>query len=137
METLDFLIGKWKTSGEVKADGPNPAFTFQGTDTYEWILNKKFIRHKVDVTMGHDKVQAMEIIGGFDEKNKTFKMRSFDNHGAFTEMDAHIDEEGVLQISGPGMRSQLHKQSQNMMTASWQRLVDSKWVPWMDLQLAK
>jgi hypothetical protein len=137
MENLDFLIGNWKTSGEVEADGPNPAIVFQGTDTYEWMLDKNFILHKVDVKMGDANVQAVEIIGGFDRNSNTFKMRSFDNQGTFTEMDGHLDENGVLQISGPNMRSQLRRQSKNFMTADWQRLVNANWIPWMNLQLTK
>ena len=42
--------------------------------------------------MGKEKIEAIEVIGGCDVGSKKYKMRSFDNQGAFTEMEAHIDE---------------------------------------------
>ena len=138
MQRLGFLIGTWKTEGEVRAEGSTPAIPFKGTDSYEWILNKTFILHKVDVTMGKEKIEAFEVIGRTDLESKKYKMRSFDNQGAFTEMEAHIDEKGALHIVGANMRSKLIKQNDKKLIAHWERLVDNKeWVPWMDLQLSK
>jgi hypothetical protein len=138
MQKLDFLIGVWKTEGDVRAEGNTPATTFKGTDSYEWILKKTFILHKVDVTMGKEKIEAFEVIGGRDLESKKYKMRSFDNQGAFTEMEAHIDEKGVLHIVGANMRSKLIRHNEKKLIAQWERLGDNKeWVPWMDLQLSK
>ena len=77
MQRLGFLIGTWKTEGEVRAEGNTPAIPFKGTDSYEWILNRTFILHKVDVTMGKEKTEAIEVIGGNDVGSKKYKMRSF------------------------------------------------------------
>jgi len=138
MQRLDFLIGTWKTEGEVRAEGNTPAIAFKGTDSYEWILNKTFILHKVDVTMGKEKIEAIEVIGGYNVGSKKYKMRSFDNQGAFTEMEAHLDKNGVLYIVGANMRSKLFRQNEKNLIAHWERLVDGReWVPWMDLQLSK
>ena len=138
MQRLDFLIGTWKTAGEVKAESNTPAVAFKGTDSYEWILNKTFILHKVDVTMGKEKIEAIEVIGGYDPGKKKYKMRSFDNNGSFAEMEAHIDEEGVLYIVGANMRSKLIRHNEKNLNAHWERLADDgEWVPWMDLQLSK
>jgi hypothetical protein len=137
MERLEFLIGTWKTEGQVRPEDTNPGTIFTGTDTYEWILDKNFILHKVNVVMGNEKIEALEIIGGLDVKGKTYKMRSFDNSGGFTEMDAHIDVKGILHLVGSNMRSQLVRKNQNILIAHWERLVNDEWVPWMDLQLTK
>jgi hypothetical protein len=138
MQRLDFLIGTWKTEGEVRAEGDTAAVAFNGTDSYEWILNNTFILHKVDVTMGKEKIEAIEFIGGFDFGRKKYKMRSFDNQGAFVEMEAHMDKNGVLQIDGANMRSKLTRHDEKNLVAHWERLNDDgEWVPWMDLQLSK
>jgi Protein of unknown function (DUF1579) len=138
MEILTFLIGTWQTHGEIRAEANRQAIAFKGTDSYEWILNGNFILHKVDVIMGEEKTEVVEIIGGFDVKNKTYKMRSFDNQGVFMEMESYIDKKGVLHIVGADMRSQLVKQDQYTLIAHWERLADNKtWIPWMELQLSR
>lgn len=137
MEMLEFLIGTWKTEGQVKPAGDNPGTMFTGTDSYEWILDKSFILHKANVMMGNEKIKVFEIIGGFDVKSKTYKMRSFDNNGGFTEMDAHFDIKGILHLVGSNMRSQLLNKNENILIAHWERLVNESWVPWMDLQLLR
>lgn len=137
MENLEFLIGVWQTQGEVVAENENPPIKFQGTDRYEWILGKSFILHKVDVQMGKDKTEVYEFIGGFDTNTAKYKMRSFDNQGAFAEMEAHIDYKGVLHIVGKGIRSQLVRHDQNNLVANWERLSGETWVPWMNLRLSR
>ena len=138
MEGLNFLIGTWKTQGKVRADGATPEITFNGTDSYEWILNRKFILHKVDVMMGNEKTEAVEIIGGYNVENKTYHMRSFDNRGTVMEMEAHIDKQDVLHIVGSDMRSKLTRRDENTLIAHWERLAENQtWVAWMDLQLSK
>ena len=137
MEMLEFLIGTWKTEGNVRPDGTDSGTIFTGTDIYEWILDRSFILHKVDVTMGKENIAAFEIIGGLDVKSKTYKMRSYDNSGGLTEMDAHFDMKGMLHLVGSNMRSQLERKNQNLLIAHWERLVNEEWVPWMDLQLSR
>jgi len=138
MEPLRFLIGRWHTQGEIKAIGDNPASKVIGTDSYEWILDGHFILHKVDVTMNNEKVEAIEIIGEFVVESRLYKMRSFDNQGAFTEMEAYIDEKGTFHILGDKMRAKLSVIDNNTMIAYWENSKDNqKWLPWMDLKLSK
>lgn len=138
MKALNFLIGKWNTKGDIKADGEMPAKKIKGTDSYEWVLNGCFILHKVDVVMGADKTEAIELIGEFNNKSKTYKMRSFDNQGNFITMEAHLDGSGTLHILGDNMRSKLSIDENNNMTAHWEKSEDNKnWQPWMDLTLSK
>jgi len=138
MESLHFLIGRWNTEGEIKAREGNAASKFTGTDSYEWILDGHYILHKVEVTMNNKKVEAFEIIGGFDPETKRYKMRSFDNQGIFTEMEGYLDERGAFHILGDKMRAQLAVIDKNTMTAHWENSKDNqKWAPWMELTLSK
>ena len=138
MKPLSFLIGKWNTKGQIKAEGEMPAINIKGTDSYEWVLNGSFILHKVDVVMGEDRTEAFELIGEFDSISRTYKMRSFDNHGKFTTMEAIFDESGALHILGDIMRAKLSVYDSNNMSAQWEKLVDSKnWQSWMDLRFSK
>ena len=138
MKALNFLIGKWNTKGEIKEDGKMPATKIKGVDSYEWILNGCFILHKVDVVMGDIRTEAIELIGEYDNTNKSYKMRSFDNQGNFLTMEAHLDESGFLHILGDTMRSKLSMGDSNNMSAHWEKLDDSKnWQPWMDLRFSK
>jgi hypothetical protein len=94
--------------------------------------------HKVDVAMGNDKTEAIEIIGEFDSKSKTYKMRSFDSQGNFITMEAYLDNSGALHILGNNMRSKLSVDDNNNMTAHWEKSEDNKnWKPWMDLTFSK
>ena len=138
MKALNFLIGKWNTKGEIKEDGKMPATKIKGVDSYEWILNGCFILHKVDVVMGDNRTEAIELICEYENTNKTYKMRSFDNQGNFMTMEAHLDESGALHILGDTMRSKLSMDNSNNMSAHWEKLDDSKnWQPWMDLRFSK
>ena len=137
MNELNFLIGSWKTEGEIISDKEPPA-RITGTDSYEWILEKSFILHKVDVMMGDEKTEAIELIGPGDKSKKTYNLRSFDKHGNFVTMEGRLDENGVLQISGDKMRSRLSLINENHMSAHWEKSEDNKnWSPWMDLQFSK
>jgi hypothetical protein len=134
---LHFLLGTWNTRGKIMANEGNAPGQIEGTDSYELILGGHFILHKVDVTMNKEKVEALEIIGEFDAKTKRYKMRSFDNQGMFTEMEAYIDEKGSFHIIGDKMRSKLSVIDNNSMIAHWENSKDKNWVPWMDLKLSK
>ena len=135
---LLFLIGKWKTDGTIISKEGVTESKIIGTDNYELILDGHYILHKVDVTMNNEKVEAIEIIGEFDATTKRYKMRSFDNQGAFTEMEAYIDEKGIFHILGDKMRSKLSMRDSNTLIAHWENSKDNKnWLPWMDLKLSK
>jgi hypothetical protein len=138
LSPLNFLLGKWKTRGEVAATTESAAIKFHGTDTYELILGDRFIEHRVDVMMGEARMEALELIGEYDEESKTWQMRSFDNSGAFTTMQAKLNEDGSLEILGDKMRSRLSVNSDNSMSAHWEISEDGEqWKPWMDLTLSR
>lgn len=138
LKSLSFLIGTWHTQGEIEGDENAAATSLAGTDSYEWILNKNFILHKVDVKIGDEKTEAFEVIGLADNEENKYNFRSFDNQGVYTEMEAELDENGALLIVGDKMRAKLTIKDENNLTAHWEKSEDNKeWVSWMDLKLSK
>ena len=84
---LEFIIGTWKTEGKVVGTQDSPEISFHGTDAYSLELGGKFIIHKVDVMMGNEKVEAIEMIYADVRSPSTFIMTSFDNQ--ISECEVH------------------------------------------------
>ena len=135
---LDPLVGHWRSEGEVLATSTTPLIRINGTDTYEWVCDGKFLLHKVDVSMGCEKVAVIEMIG-YDPEAGNYPMRSFDNQGAFTTMYSTVDENGVIRIQGDGIRSALTvSDDRKTMSALWERSADGvRWHAWMNMRFTK
>jgi Protein of unknown function (DUF1579) len=145
---LGALVGRWRSEGHVIADPPVP---ITGTDIYEWLPGEFFLVHHVDVVVGDQPVQALEIIGEYDPATDSFACRAYDNEGSVTLMRARVDDQGVWTFSGGGdvaqaalpesaaqpgaVRSTLTVSAdRNTMTAMWERTDDqSVWQRWMDM----
>ena len=84
-----------------------PAAVIAGTDEYEWMPGGKWVVHRVDVMMGGDRVQALELIGDHDAATDTYAMRAFDGSGAYGKMTANLNADGSWTFLGGGMRSTL------------------------------
>jgi hypothetical protein len=54
-----------------------------------------FLVHHVDVVIGDQTVQAIELIGEYDPASDSFTARAYDNEGNVTIMRATVDEYGV------------------------------------------
>lgn len=139
LKQLNFLVGKWNTNGEARDGASGQVNKITGTDSYEWVAGGCFLLHRVEVVMGDEKVEAIEIIGEFDAASNTYHMRSFDNQGNFITMRASIESAGVLKISGELMRSTLVLSKEgNHMTANWERFINNAtWTPWIEMQFTK
>jgi hypothetical protein len=61
-----------------------------------------FLVHHVDVTIGQQRVQALELIGSYDQATDTFTARAYDNLGNVTIMRARVDDQGVWTFTGGG-----------------------------------
>jgi hypothetical protein len=135
---LDFFIGKWKTQGVVLSTQGLPELNFKGTDAYEWVSGGFFMLHTVDVTMGDEHVESIEVIG-FERESKNYSLRSFDNNGNFLTMYGSFNDVGAFVVVGENMRSTLTvSQPGKVMSAVWERSEDGKtWLPWMSLTLTK
>jgi hypothetical protein len=149
---LDALVGRWKTDGYIVGESPIPII---GTDIYEWLPGGFFLVHHVDVVVGDQPVQAIEIIGEYDTATGRFTARAYDNEGNVTIMHAQVDDEGVWQFTGGAevahaaqpdsaaatgaVRSTLTVSTdRNSMTAKWERSDDgSTWEPWMDMTFTR
>ncbi len=138
LKPLTFLIGHWRTEGEILGDSGEVVARVSGTDSYEWISGGHFILHRVDVMMGDNKIEVIEIIGGYDPTNKSYAMRSFDNEGKFTTMSGKFEKDGTFEIEGEGMRSYLaYDKNSNTMNIRWEKQNNSQWELWIDMTLKK
>jgi Protein of unknown function (DUF1579) len=124
-----------------------------GTDVYEWLPGGFFLVHHVDVMIGEQRVQAIELIGEYDLATDSFTGRAYDNEGNVTVMNAKVDEQGVWTFTGGGdvaavarpstadasgaVRSTL-RVSPDGMTAKWERSDDgATWQDWMDMAFTR
>jgi len=138
LKKLNFLIGKWHTQGEILQGASNSSKDIRGMDTFEWVSGGFFILHRVDVFMGNERTEAIEIIG-YDPGRKSYFMKSFDNQGASIIMYAVLEKSGVLKFGDDKMKSVLTcNKNGNSMSANWELSENGKtWKPWMNIQLDK
>jgi Protein of unknown function (DUF1579) len=149
---LGALVGRWRSEGHIVGDVPIPIV---GTDIYEWLASGFFLVHHVDVTIGEQTVQAIELIGEYDPTTDSFTARAYDNQGDITIMHARVDEHGVWTFTGGGdvaavarpstadasgaVRSTLTvSPDKGSMRAKWERSDDAvTWQPWMDMTFTR
>ncbi len=96
IDTSDFnrLLGIWKTSGKISKD--NQTLILNGTDSYELILDGKYILHKADVIMGSERGETFEIISVTNIENRA-EIQYFNSTGEseITDNDFRINGEGI------------------------------------------
>jgi hypothetical protein len=127
------LIGSWASSGRTI-----DAVDIDGSDVYEWLPGRHFVVHRVDVRMGSDQVDVLEMIGERD--GDAFLMRSFDHHGGTALMRATVDDVGVWTFAGPSERATLVvAEGGASMSARWERSPDGgvTWEHWMDMRFRR
>jgi hypothetical protein len=96
-QRLGALVGQWRSEGHIVGDPPVP---ITGTDSYEWLPGGFFLVHHVDVKIGKQPVQALELIGPYDPATDSYTARAYDNLGNITLMQAKVDEQGVWTFTG-------------------------------------
>jgi hypothetical protein len=151
-QRLGALVGRWRSEGHIVGDQPVP---ITGTDTYQWLPGGFFLVHHVDVVIGDQRVQALELLGEYDPAADAFTARAYDNLGNVTVMQARVDEQGVWRFTGGGdvapvarpaaaeasgaVRSTLMISADGSgMTARWERSDDGvSWQPWMDMSFTR
>ena len=149
-QRLGDIVGRWNTTGHVLTNPPIPVV---GTDTYEWLPGQHFLVHHVDVHVGDQHVQAIEIIGEHDPDSDTYLTRSYDSDGNADVMRLEIDRDGAFHFAGGpniapaaragdapaggAVRSTLTVAGdRHTMVALWERADDgTTWEPWMDIHL--
>jgi len=137
LRALEPLLGRWRTSGTVFAEAGAQVMTVNGTDEYEWMAGGHWVIHRVDVMMGDDHTQALELIGD-PSADGTFTMRAFDASGAFDTMALTVDGL-VFHTQGDGARNTLTVAPDGRSMATvWERQADDKsWFRWMDVSFAR
>lgn len=92
--------------------------------------------NQVGFALGHF---SIVIIGAYDAASKTYPMRSFDNEGNFTIMQAKVEQEGVFQFTAERVRSRLTvSKDGEQMSARWEQSQDGvNWISWMDMNFTK
>jgi len=134
---LEAFIGKWSTSGRVVATATTSAVQIKGYDTYEWLAGGFFLIHKVDVLMGSDHEESLEIIS-YDAASNTYPMHFFDNHGNSGLMEGNYNN-GIWTFLSPSMRfTGTFSENGNKLSGVWEQSSDgTKWIPWMEVNLTK
>src|SRR5687768_2411792 len=89
LKRLNMFVGKWNTEGQIKESSFGPAAKLIGMDTYEWLAGGFFLIHHVNVRMGDQKNEAIEMIG-YDASSNTYPMHSYNSQGNTTAMKANV-----------------------------------------------
>lgn len=134
---LEPFVGLWNTTGQIKGNSGEPDIPINGTDVYEWLPGGFFLLHRVDVHMGEERAQSIEIIG-FDPAVDLYTMFSFDHQGNAGRMQARL-QDGIWTFEGPTMRFTGHFNDKgNTLSGIWEQSADGKnWQHWMDITLTR
>ena len=144
------ILGRWRTDGRVVDDGT----PITGWDTYELAPGGCFVVHHVDVHVGEQAVQAVEIIGE-GGPDGSLLARAYDADGAVTVMHVAVDDGAFLFTGGadvapaaggdpaPGARGAVRSTltvapDGASMHALWERTDDGdRWTDWMDVDFSR
>src|SRR5688500_10858440 len=132
LRRLDAFVGRWNTEGRIHDDDSAIA----GTDTYEWLAGGYFLIHRVDVRMGAEEVQAIEMIG-WDADHGAYAMHSFDSQGQSAVMHASVSDRR-WRFEGDSMRfTGTFSEDGQTIAGTWEMRDGDTWKPWMDVRLTK
>jgi hypothetical protein len=138
-DELDVLIGTWRTEGEVFGDdGETPVARVDGYDHYEW-LGRAFVIHRIDVEMGGERVQGLEVIGP-SLGGRSFATRAYDHEGGEQTSTAAVDADGVWTFRTDGAEAKMSlSEDRSLALVEWIRTDDggATWRPWMRLTLSR
>jgi hypothetical protein len=136
-QKLDALLGRWHTRGRVLTPSLEVHIEIVGTDTYEWLPGGRFLLHWVDVSIGDDKVDNLEVIG-YDEENNRYPTRFFDHQGN-SGIYMATESDGNWRFATEGARATLMVDpSGDRMEAKWERVDESgSWQPWMEIDFTR
>ncbi len=137
-EILNVFAGKWTIDGKTSPKSNEPALKFTGTTEYTWLPGGFFLKHELDAYFGNDKVDALEMIGPFDPQSKSYPMRSFDNQGNYTTMEARVDEDGIWTLSGETQRAVMTPAyDKSAIDISWEKRDGDTWAKWMEVKFIR
>jgi len=133
---LDVFVGTWHTTGNMKTGVETNDILITGTDTYEWLPGGFFLLHKVNVLMGTERKESLEIIG-FDASTNTYPMHFFDNQGESGMMHAS-EHHGIWTFASDNLRfTGAFSEDSNTISGIWEQNVDDNWELLMDIKLVR
>ncbi|WP_160716327.1 hypothetical protein [Chitinophaga solisilvae] len=132
-ELLNAFTGQWKTSGRI----PAADMDISGTDVYEWFPGGHFLQHTVDVRMGTERHQTLEMIRA-DEAGGSIHMHAFDSQGQYTEMTGTC-ENGKWIFRGNRLRfTGSFSESGRVLSGIWEQADENGYYNhFMDIRLEK
>lgn len=138
LHPLDHLVGQWNTTGRSVGESAQP-LEIKGTDKYEWLPGRRFLVHNVDVWMGGDKVNVVEVIGPCGDEGAALAMHSFANDGRHEVMQAIQQSSRAWLFQGDDVRANLTiAHDGDSMTAHWERKSENgSWTAWLEMHFAK
>lgn len=132
---LQQFTGTWHTSGSFLTE-EGTKLAIKGTDIYEWMPGKHFLLHHVNVLMGKDRKQSLEVIG-VDAATGGYPMHSFDSEGNAVKMMARCDgDRWTFQGDSLRFAGGFFKEGE-LLQGQWEQLVQGRWQHLMDITLEK
>lgn len=130
------FLGKWKTEGRILKTDKHPETKIKGADSYELILDGRFILHKANVLMGKQRSQTYEIIG-IGKSGKTYTMQHYDNSGDSGFMSATC-KNGKWNHLGKELRfTGKFSKNEKEFSGLWERFSRNKWRAFIEIKLTK
>lgn len=131
------FLGTWRTSGQTRATADSSSVPITGTDSYEQLIGNEVILHRVDVYVGKEHVETIEILGQSHDTGEYF-MHSFDANGDAGVMQATYEND-VWKCWGQTSRfTGGFSDNGNSFSGLWERTEDGRhWTPWMDIKLKR
>ncbi len=127
------LLGTWKITG--KFISGSEFLPIIGTDSYELILDGKFILHKADVKMGDETSETFEIIDL--GSSPVASMHYFNSKGEKGIMHGSIVNNEFKIKSDELKFAGTISESNSEITGKWFRRDGEKWEHFIDLKLDK
>jgi hypothetical protein len=128
------LLGVWTTTGEIKGEAN---LKLIGTDTYEVVLEGKYILHKANVKMGPDRNETLEMLS-WNESTRQAKMQYFNSSGEEGSMTGTISD-NEFKIDGKSLKFQgtINPENTKVHGKWFIRQKNGTWTEYIDLLLTK
>lgn len=132
---LGVFEGTWRTKGTGRQE---PAITVDGIDTYRWFPGGHFMEHRVDVKMGGEHMQALEIIS-YDAEKQLFLLQSWNSAGQMTQMQGKTYHRSWTFFNDSLRGTFTFSENGGQLTGTWETTADGgkTWQPWLDMELTK
>jgi hypothetical protein len=136
-DRINKFVGRWNTEGRILPTATSPEIKISGTDSYEWLPGEFFLLHKVNVLVGDDKNQTLEIIG-FDSAKNQYTMQHYDNKGNSGFMTGYFAD-GRWTFLGETLRfTGGFSSNDTVFSGVWEKSDDGKtWTHFMDIRLVQ